>query len=375
MARLIGFQDKFQLVDLIGLNFEKTLNIDMDYALSQRWDDTFRAIRPGLGKYKYKSVRINHQRCKVPCKNILVWYLIDFSNFAQIKNHFFPKGNQNAFFKIAEFLYGSKYRCWSAPLGHGVNNNIVATNSLMSQVLFSVIRAAWEYNCISSSEKKAPKSIKLKNDLNDITNAANLIVSNLNTFNEDLFEQAYQRVVSGKTNGASLRPESKEERIDKINNFKKYHSKYAYIENISILPKIMHEIEADLNALNSTTNTTGTILERSFGGPDLLLYSKASLLVDCYATEANSSNHDVLVSCIALLIASFAEGTDPIPMLTKDDQIKIKEKSANSLRRIKKWRIQLKSYLETPNPSEEYRQKMITLLRGPGPAWREGLVD
>lgn len=286
MTRLMGFQDNFKLVDLIGLNYEKSLSIDMDSALSQRWDDTFRAIMPRTRKYKYKSIHINHQRRNIQYKNILVWYLIDFSRFSKIINRDFPKGNQNAFFKIVELLYGNRYKCWAFPLGHGSNKNIIATNSLMSQVLFSIIMASWKYCCIVKSEENSQKSNELENDIKNITNASNIILATLNKFNDDLFEQAYHRANFGddiNCDNSNSKPEGKLETLDKINNFKNYYSKYNYIEKISLLPKIMHEIELDLKALNK--NTTGTILDRLFGGPNLLLFSKANLLVDCYATS------------------------------------------------------------------------------------------
>jgi len=114
----------------------------------------------------------------------------------------------------------------------------------------------------------------------------------------------------------------------------------------------------------------GNVVDRIIGGSELLLYSKASMLVECYAITKYRHDLDTLVSCVASNIYSFSRGIEPKEMITKDQRKMIRDAAKNYLKKINIWRNKILPLLQRQHHSENDIRELAQLLRGAGPTWR-----
>lgn len=372
MSKLLRWSETFPLVDLIDWDFSYQEDNSGFPFLKKQWRDIYKHLTPNLKRTtKIKYSRKYFKKDSIKSKE--TYYLVDFSKFKCHNKQNFPVGSFDIFLAICTYLTGARCAGWMLILKNTSRGKIIAIDSNLAKLFFSIVMASWKFCIAREKEENAPEMKAMKKDINLIANNANEIISILKGMDKHLFDRALSRVVPIKDSRRDIyiESESDEEQIGKrIDYFRSIDYKSSFLISLSILVKMMNEIESDLKPLEGRR---GNVLDRFVGGANLVLHSKAALLIDQYGLVKDTYDQDILLTCIAELLSAFGTGFKPMPMFNDDDKNKLKDLQNTTIKRVNKWKDELYSCsekIESPEEPDIFYSRLQELLRGAGPAWR-----
>lgn len=374
MLKQFQWEDGNPLVDIIDWDFNYFEDHSGFQKLQELWNNTFKTLKTKI------NIRANYSHQKIKSIHISnCYYIIDFKRFKYAKIEHFPNGNFDAFLSMACFLAGARIAEWMKVLKNDRDECIVGIDRNMAKLLFSVIVSSWKYRIAYELEKKSQTVEQLVNYLKSVKRKSVSLIEALENFNDLMFDRALGKVVPIKDTRREIAIYSEnhaEQLTAMLDNFRNTNQKRTYITTLSLIPKMIDEIEKDISIIKD--GRRGSVVDRIVGNAEMVLYSKGLLLIEQYGINRDMYNKEILIACVSELLRSFAFGKKPPLMGNDDEQEKLKEEKSHLISRVMKWRSELDEYvsrMDAEHENDQFFNDLQEVLRGPGPAWRAASTE